>query len=84
MVFWGAAMHGSIFIWKLFMHEMPPMDQETMGIMMNQTMAFRTVYLTDHPDFVVWRWVIAATTAPIITTQILNRFFKTKEPQVQK
>ena len=81
MLFWGAAAHGSIFIYRLFVHEMPPMDSENMGILMNQTLAFRTVFLDDHPDFVFWRWVIAATTAPIITANLLDRIFKTKESE---
>ena len=79
MVFWGAAMHGSIFAWRIFVHDLPPMDGDSMNMMMNQSMAFRTIYLTDHPDFVFWRWVIAATTAPLITANVLDRIFKTKE-----
>lgn len=78
ILFWGAAMHGSIFILKLFFDELPPMDSETMSILMNQSMAFRNVYLDDHPNFIVWRWIIAATTAPIITANFLDRIFKTK------
>ena len=79
MLFWGAAMHGSIFAFRLFLPELPPMDQETMGLLMNQSMAFRTVFLEDHPNFVFYRWIIAATTAPIITANLLDRIFKTKE-----
>ena len=79
MLFWGAAAHGSIFAYKLFVHELPPMNGESMDMMLNLTKAFRTVYLEDHPDFVFWRWVIAATTAPIITANVLDRIFKTKE-----
>ena len=79
MLFWGAAMHGSIFAYRLFSPELPPMDGETMGAMMNMSMAFRTVFLEDHPNFVFYRWIIAALTAPIITATLLDRIFKTKD-----
>ena len=78
--FWFAAAHGSIFAYRLFAHDMPDMtNQETMDGLMNLTMAFRTVTLEDHPNFVFYRWILAAVTTPIIASKVLDRIFKTKE-----